>query len=114
LPVVPGGPGSNLHVDHIQPRREGGTTDLANLALACVSCSLRKGGSSETRDPETGSTVRLFHPRVDRWDEHFQLDDDFHIVGVSSIGRATVERSSMNRPLAIAIRHEEALRGRYP
>jgi hypothetical protein len=105
---------ATFHVDHILPRKEGGTTDLENLALACVSCSLRKGGSSETGDPETGSIVRLFHPRADRWDEHFQLNEEFHIVGVSSIGRATVERLNMNRPLAVAIRKEEALRGRYP
>jgi len=32
-----------FHIDHILPESEGGMTELDNLALACVSCSLRKG-----------------------------------------------------------------------
>lgn len=31
-----------FHVDHVVPRVAGGATVLDNLALACVSCSLRK------------------------------------------------------------------------
>lgn len=30
-----------FHVDHVVPRVAGGPTELDNLALACVSCSLR-------------------------------------------------------------------------
>jgi hypothetical protein len=105
---------ATFHVDHVQPRKQGGSTDLANLALACVFCSLRKGASSETRDPETDATVRLFHPRRDAWAEHFRLDEELRVVGISGIGRGTVELLRMNRPLAVAIRQEEALLGRYP
>ena len=32
------------HVDHIVPRRLGGTDELSNLQLLCVQCNLRKGG----------------------------------------------------------------------
>src|SRR6201999_1385800 len=31
-----------FHIDHVVPRAEGGPTVASNLALACVSCSLRK------------------------------------------------------------------------
>jgi 5-methylcytosine-specific restriction endonuclease McrA len=34
---------ATFHIDHVVPRRAGGETILDNLALACVSCSLRKG-----------------------------------------------------------------------
>lgn len=32
------------HVDHIVPRRLGGTDELSNLQLLCVQCNLSKGG----------------------------------------------------------------------
>ena len=32
-----------FHLDHVVPAVAGGTSDAENLALACVSCSLRKG-----------------------------------------------------------------------
>jgi hypothetical protein len=31
-----------FHIDHVVPRAAGGLTVADNLALACVSCSLRK------------------------------------------------------------------------
>ncbi len=34
---------ATFHIDHVVPRVEGGATSLDNLALACASCSLRKG-----------------------------------------------------------------------
>jgi hypothetical protein len=104
---------ATFHVDHIHPRRAGGATLLDNLALACVSCSLRKGGNSEAHDPDTGHSVRLFHPRNDAWTEHFEMDDEFRIIGVSDTGRATVALLRMNRPLAVAIRKTTALLGLY-
>jgi 5-methylcytosine-specific restriction endonuclease McrA len=33
---------ATFHVDHIVPRAAGGPTEADNLALACVSCSLRR------------------------------------------------------------------------
>jgi 5-methylcytosine-specific restriction endonuclease McrA len=33
---------ATFHIDHILPKMAGGRTAAANLALACVSCSLRK------------------------------------------------------------------------
>jgi hypothetical protein len=39
--------------------------------------------------------VRLFHPRQDRWDEHFERNGVL-IVGRSAVGRATVGLLKMN------------------
>ena len=37
-----------------------------------------------------------------------------HLVGLTSTGRATIAALHMNRPLILAIRQEEAVRGRHP
>ena len=54
---------ATFHADHVHPLAEDGPTTLENLALACVSCSLRKGARLLGRDPESGEEVRLYHPR---------------------------------------------------
>jgi 5-methylcytosine-specific restriction endonuclease McrA len=105
---------ATFHIDHVRPRSEGGPTSLDNLALACVSCSLRKGARVQTRDPETGATVNVFNPRSDAWDEHFALTPELQIHGRTPVGRAAVALLRMNRALAVDIRREEAERGRYP
>src|SRR5258705_13018130 len=64
---------ATFHVDHVWPKSESGATTLDNLALACVSCSLRKGSRTVVPDPETGDLVRLFNPRADAWAEHFDV-----------------------------------------
>lgn len=102
-----------FHVDHIVPVIANGKTDLRNLALACVSCSLRKGARMVVPDPHTRTDVPLFHPRRDQWRTHFRWDG-VRVVGITSTGRATVIALKMNRPLAVAIREEEVHRGRHP
>lgn len=105
---------ATFHVDHVWPRSEGGATTLDNLALACVACSLRKSARTTASDPETGELVRLFNPRVDSWNEHFGVEDDFSIAGRTAAGRATIVALRLNDALATAIRGEDAKRGRYP
>jgi HNH endonuclease len=104
---------ATFHIDHVVPVVGGGKTAVENLALACVSCSLRKGGRMLSRDPQTGEHVVLFNPRVESWPTHFRWQGVW-IVGTTPTGRATVLALSMNRLLALAIREEEAHRGRHP
>jgi 5-methylcytosine-specific restriction endonuclease McrA len=54
---------ATFHIDHIVPVVAGGETTAANLALACVSCSLRKGARQELENLETGEIVSIFNPR---------------------------------------------------
>jgi len=49
-----------FHIDHVLPIVAGGNTTLENLALACVSCSLRKGPRLLVRDHKRASTSRCF------------------------------------------------------
>ena len=101
---------ATFHIDHILPKVAGGRTAAANLALACVSCSLRKEARRSAIEPNTNRGVALFHPRRQGWQDHFRWDG-FRIVGLTPTGRATVAALQMNRPLILAIRQEEAARG---
>ena len=102
---------ATFHIDHIVPLSAGGVTEEANLALACVSCSLRKGDRSKVPDPSSGEETPIFNPRSQDWFDHFQWEDLF-IVGVSAVGRATVKALNLNRPVMVQIRRVNALLGR--
>jgi 5-methylcytosine-specific restriction endonuclease McrA len=43
----PGCEGMASHVDHVVPRKYGGTDELANLRAACRRCNLRRGDGTE-------------------------------------------------------------------
>ena len=48
------------------------------------------------------------------WEDHFAVTTDMHVEGRSATGRATVVLLQLNRALVVAIRREEAARGRFP
>lgn len=100
-------------MDHIVPVAKAGGTESGNLALACVSCSLRKGARDTAKDPRTGRLIKLFHPRLHRWGDHFRTKG-CRIEGITATGRATVAALHFNRAIALAIRAEEKIRGRFP
>lgn len=102
---------ATFHVDHVLPRADGGATVDANLALACVSCSLRKGAKRVGRDPTSGEEVALFNPRRERWEEHFSVDGAFVMHGLTATGRSTIALLRMNRPNAVLARELEARLG---
>ena len=104
---------ATFHIDHIVPIVDGGVTEESNLALACVSCSLRKEARRSAVDPRTGKIVPLFHPRRQRWSGHFRWRGAW-IVGITPTGRATIAALQLNRLLIVAIRLEEAEHGRHP
>lgn len=104
---------ATFHIDHVFPFVLGGETILENLALACVSCSLRKAAKQIVVDSETMQQVNLFNPRKDNWSQHFQWNGVI-LVGLTPIGRATIETLDLNRRIILAIREEEILLGRHP
>jgi len=104
---------ASFHVDHVIPRTAGGSTTADNLAVACVSCSLRKWAKQTANDPDSGKESPLFNPRTQLWGEHFRWEGA-RIVPLTAIGRATVAALAMNRPLILAIRQEQAAAGRHP
>lgn len=104
---------ATFHLDHVEPVAAGGQTIASNLALACVSCSLRKGARQTAVDPQTGAEVSLFNPRREVWSEHFQWQG-VRLFGLTATGRATINALALNRPLILAIRAEETALGRQP
>ncbi len=102
-------------VEHIVPRSAGGDSELSNLALAYQGCNGRKYVATTAADPVTGATVRLFHPRQDRWDGHFTWSADAtEIIGISRIGRATVARLERNRAGLVNLRRVLGALGLHP
>ncbi|MEX2216675.1 MAG: HNH endonuclease signature motif containing protein [Phycisphaeraceae bacterium] len=104
---------ATFHIDHIVPSSSADDDSPQNLALACVSCSLRKGSRQHLVDPQTQALVPIFNPRHDLWSDHFRWNGPY-LVGVTPVGRAVVDGLSLNRPLIVAIRAEERERGRHP
>lgn len=92
-----------FHIEHINPRKHGGTDDFENLALACHQCNLRKGTNLTGRDPDTNEIVRLFDPRRDRWAEHFRFAES-RIVGLTAVGRTTSWVLQMNSDDRVELR----------
>jgi hypothetical protein len=83
-------------VDHVLAEKHGGYTEAENLAYACFHCNRYKGTDIASLDPQTQELVRLFHPRTQRWADHFQLTADGNIHAHTPEGRATVRLLHMN------------------
>src|SRR5881397_3868524 len=84
-------------VDHIVAEKHGGQTEEGNLALSCVLCNQHKGSDLTSIDPETGQITPVFHPRRDRWLDHFRLVGA-HIEPLTPTGRVTVRLLQLNHP----------------
>ena len=104
-------PFPRFHVEHIRPKKHGGTGAETNLCLACNYCSLHKSSNLTGIDPLTDSTERLFNPRKDHWHEHFAFDGP-RIEGPTPIGRATVGVLNMNDSERLELRLELLESGR--
>jgi hypothetical protein len=90
-------------VDHIVSQKHGGPSDSENLAWACTRCNSWKGSDVSAIDPETGEAVPLFHPRRDRWEDHFEMRD-YRIEPLTPVGAATVRLLRLNADQRIAER----------
>lgn len=94
-----------FHVEHITPVQHHGSDDESNLALACHHCNRHKGPNLAGIDPQTSTMTRLFHPRTDVWADHFEIDAG-SIVGLTDIGRTSVDVLAMNDPIRVQTRLE--------
>lgn len=99
--------GMPMEIEHIIPEAQAGETVEDNLWLACSLCNAYKGEQTSALDPISNEIVPLFNPRTQHWGDHFrwnQMGDE--IIGLTSIGRATVVALHLNRELLV-----EAWRG---
>jgi hypothetical protein len=104
-----------LEIEHIQPRCHGGTNDKNNLCVACGECNRHKSSRTTAIDPQTRRRVALFHPRKQRWNDHFRWSKSgFEIVGLTVCGRATIEALALNSELWQTVRMNWVTAGWHP
>ena len=97
--------GVTFELDHIIPEAAGGSTSSDNLCLSCPNCNRSKASRLTAKDPKSGAVVSLFHPGRQVWPQHFAWSyDNRVIVGLTSVGRATVEALQMNRKTIVQLR----------
>lgn len=105
--------GATFHIEHAIPKSKGGGSELDNLALACISCNLKKSDRVEVLDPTTGALVPFFNPRLHVWIDHFSWNE-FQIEGITPIGRATIDALQLNSEGRIFVRQAEAKFDLFP
>jgi hypothetical protein len=93
------------HIEHIVAKQHDGSENTHNLAFACHLCNLKKGTNLSGIDPLTGLVVSLFHPRKDKWDDHF-IFRGAEIRALGASARATIRVLAMNDPDRIELRRQ--------
>ncbi len=101
--------------DHIVPRALGGETTFENLCFACPSCNSYKHDEQSAVDPETGSSLPLFHPHQDSWSAHFFWSEDkTQLLAKSATARATIAKLQLNRFALVELRELWVAFGKFP
>jgi HNH endonuclease len=102
-----------FEIDHVIARKHNGNTVPGNLAYSCFYCNSRKGPNIAGLDPDTGELSPLYHPRLDRWDEHFRWDGPL-LVGRTPLGRSTIAVLGINEPDCVLLRASLIREGVFP
>lgn len=100
-------------IDHIISEKHSGLTQEDNLAYACFACNRSDIASLV---PSTERLAPLFHPRRDRWHEHFRLSetDGITFIPRSDVGEVTLRLLRINDPDRLLERRTLRQAGRYP
>jgi hypothetical protein len=107
--------GQPTTIDHILPQAQGGETVFENICFACRRCNEFKGSTTHAQDPLTGEEVTLFHPRKQKWIDHFQWDETGTLViGLTAVGRATVVALNLNNAVIVDARRRWVSVGWHP
>ena len=102
-------------IDHIVPISENGKTTLDNLAFCCGGCNGHKYAKIQAIDPVSRELVPLYNPRKQNWQNNFVWSEDFlQVVGMTAIGRATINALQMNRSGVVNMRKLLLMAGLHP
>ena len=102
-----------FQIDHIIAEKHDGATSPDNLALSCYYDNSYKGPNIAGIDPLTGALAALYHPRRDDWGIHFECSGA-EIVGLTPVGRATIQVLCMNLEERVALRQALIDEGVFP
>lgn len=100
-------------VDHIISLKHEGTTELDNLAFACVYCYRNKGSDVGSVVLPDRTFIRFYNPRIDNWSAHFELEEGV-IVPLTDIGKVTLKILDINLAERILERQLLIDSGDYP
>ena len=104
-----------MHIEHIIPISQEGSSNISNLCYSCAWCNSFKWAKVKGVDFETEKEVPLFNPRTQHWQQHFKWNDEgAYIIGLTAIGRATVETLKMNNDFIVAARRHWIEAGWHP
>jgi hypothetical protein len=96
---------TTFEYEHITPVSAGGETIFENLCLACPTCNRFKADRVQAWDVVSQADAELFHPQQNRWRDHFIWNEGYtELIGITSVGRATISLLKMNRPALIRLR----------
>jgi hypothetical protein len=101
-----------FEIDHIIAQKHRGMTEPDNLAWSCFYCNSAKGPNIAGLTDD-GELVALFHPRRDRWSEHFHWEGA-RLIGLSAVGRATIAVLNINSPDQLLLRESLMREGLFP
>src|SRR5262249_4275674 len=93
--------GSELTVDHFQPRSKGGADEADNWVYCCHACNEFKG---DYWQPD--SSDRILHPLRDDPALHIVEESDGTLRGSTETGRFHIERLRLNRGHLVQGRRE--------
>ncbi len=102
-----------FEIDHIIARKHGGQTVAENLANSCFYCNSFKSSNIAGLDSLDGALTRLFHPRADRWPDHFEWDGP-SLRGRTAIGRTTIQVLNINAADCVLLRAALIREGVFP
>lgn len=86
-----------FEIENIIAEKHGGLRVGENLALACRYCNAYKGPNIAGIDPSTDEVVPCYHPRRERWGDHFVRKGSV-LTGLSPTGRVTIAVLRINHP----------------
>jgi hypothetical protein len=101
-----------FEIDHIIAQKHRGLTESDNLAWSCFYCNSAKGPNIAGLT-DTGELVALFHPRRDRWSEHFRWEG-VRLIGLSAVGQITIEVLNINSADQLLLRESLMREGLFP
>ncbi len=103
----------SFEIDHIVAQKHGGGNEIENLAYSCPHCNQHKGSDMVTFVDNYNDVIRLFNPRIDDWEEHFESTTG-EIYSETKMGIATIKLLKMNDVDLIILRGLLSDLGRYP
>lgn len=94
-------------IDHIIPLAKGGNNEEKNLAYSCVKVATTRNGFIQRSLMPLLKRQFLFSIQeyIHNWLEHYSWSEDFlQMIGISAIGRATIDFLKLNRKGVVNLR----------